>query len=534
MADDIELSNDTRADTPGAAEAQSRFLHEAKDLSSGSHGPATSGDKVDSAGDPTNNFPSENNLMAMLDGQGRTEAALESAALQSDSDRSPVSEFDDLLPEMKKIFPKVDLDNNGYASQAELDKAMLNPNFKGREAQAVYVMRQFREGIQNCNNDEWGPENDGITLADINALARIKSTVDAGALSFDDIDSDKNGFLSPAELKTAMSNEKPNENPFLAKSAKLLFSELNDLQAASNDELGPENDGITKDDLKVYQDKIPSRSNLSITVSESFTALHNGTNTLFSDRMSNPLDSINPSAVFLGKIDDCGFMSDLASMAATDKGKLQIKDMLQDNGIQSNGVHTYTVTFPGQKNNPITVVEPTDAQKIEYAKQTMFGMWPSILEKAYAQYKSGGDNNKMPVQEVLKDSSKTLEGMQLLSGKAAKQISLESTNKELVEKTILKSLSDGNPISVSQLGHGIKFDYNSHRYAIIGYDPEKQEIVLKDTEGGHPAFAGPNKGGADGIFRLPLGNRDRERIERDGFFSPSGNFMNLDALNYVE
>src|SRR5262249_2412454 len=138
---------------------------------------------------------------------------------------------------------------------------------------------------------------------------------------------------------------------------------------------------------------------------------------LFADK-DNPLESIKPEAVLQGRINDCPFLADLAALAGTPDGKQAIKDM-----IHANADGTYTVTFPGAPDQPITVAAPTDSELAYYAGGSDCGTWASVLEKAYGKYLDA--NNIVPQDGV--PSGSPMPGFELLTGKTADRDIIEET-----------------------------------------------------------------------------------------------------------
>ncbi len=71
-----------------------------------------------------------------------------------------------------------DLDHNGdrYISRAELDKVLdsrrWSSTFNASELRALNAMRDRIVEIQRSHNDEWGAENNGISINDLRAFAR--------------------------------------------------------------------------------------------------------------------------------------------------------------------------------------------------------------------------------------------------------------------------------------------------------------------------------------------------------------------------
>lgn len=90
-------------------------------------------------------------------------------------------------------------------------------------------------------------------------------------------------------------------------------------------------------------------------------------------------DAINPSAIDQGFIGDCYFEAAVASVAKTNPQL--IARMIHDN---HDG--TFTVTFPGDKNHPVTVNRPTEAEMGLYQGAGSYGIWPNVLEKAFGKW----------------------------------------------------------------------------------------------------------------------------------------------------
>lgn len=70
----------------------------------------------------------------------------------------------------RAVFAKIDQDGDGYLSRNELNRALRDPAIKGKEAAAVAAMVQLRGNLEELSNDEFGDENDGITLKDLDVL----------------------------------------------------------------------------------------------------------------------------------------------------------------------------------------------------------------------------------------------------------------------------------------------------------------------------------------------------------------------------
>ncbi len=72
---------------------------------------------------------------------------------------------------LTSIFNTLDSDSNGFISRKELNQALRDPAWKGRDAAAIATLYQCYDKLQEASDDEIGPENDGIHLKDVQAMA---------------------------------------------------------------------------------------------------------------------------------------------------------------------------------------------------------------------------------------------------------------------------------------------------------------------------------------------------------------------------
>lgn len=77
----------------------------------------------------------------------------------------------EIVPAMKTIFSRVDKNQNGYLSDAELKQAVRDPSIKGSEAVALATLLKLNGSIQKIAFNEFKPTS-GVHQRDLNALAR--------------------------------------------------------------------------------------------------------------------------------------------------------------------------------------------------------------------------------------------------------------------------------------------------------------------------------------------------------------------------
>lgn len=165
----------------------------------------------------------------------------------------------DFLENAKKMFDRIDSDRDGYLTDDELDMALRQPCLTADDRKTLEILRKWSSSLEELSNDEVGDEDDGITRDDLKEFGEVLYTHKKAMAfeqlakeQFDLIDKDQDGFIDRDELEEAYRNP----NPKLSKEDRFAIEEMRrdfgNLEDISNDELGPENDGITKDDLKGY------------------------------------------------------------------------------------------------------------------------------------------------------------------------------------------------------------------------------------------------------------------------------------------
>lgn len=253
--------------------------------------------------------------------------------------------------------------------------------------------------------------------------------------------------------------------------------------------------------IQVFPDGTIRRSNGGgdeLTSTDNVTSNPNPGHNLWGVNSDNPLKSITPDAVHQGDLGDCYFLAALASKAQEDPQS--VKNMIRDN---NNG--TYTVTFPGDPNHPVTVDCPTQQEIGKYAHDDgQNGMWVNVIEKAH---------RKLTGKDTSDDGGDVNDGVNLLSPKGTGTtdddlsgfIGIGRTTKGNVEQDIERALNN-HEIVVGGTGDSSFLDHlgtqndpsgyvGDHVYAITGYDPKTQTITMRNPWG---------QTGKDGTFTMSL------------------------------
>lgn len=395
---------------------------------------------------------------------------------------------ENFVTESERLFSQLDEDGDGYLSEGELADAVEGDKYTGKDAQIVAALYKNQDDLEERSNDELGDENDGITRDDLKQFDKDRDKVQSDwqqigrarvFLDKDDnfkkIDTDSDEYLTKSEIEKAL--ERTDLTADERVSLEFLRNNVDDLEEASNDEWGDENDGITKDDLKEYgDDTVWGVHNALQRTNE---AQKTGSRDLYANK-ENPLESIKPDAIKQGMIGDCYFEAALASLAATRPQDIQ--KMIRDNG---DG--TYTVTFPGDTSEPITVTAPTEVEMGLYNQGGKDGTWACVMEKAFGAWCSAHWYRRGPLN--LGGGNTAIEGadggeirlghaMSLLTGRDRDTDSfLFSSESEIAEK-LNAALNGPNPqpviAGINRKWSGKTADgfSSSHVYSVIAFDPK--------------------------------------------------------------
>lgn len=165
-----------------------------------------------------------------------------------------LNHLEDLRRYADKHFDKIDADGDGYMSSDEMDKYLEDKNLTGEDRKAVEILKKRQDGIETLSNDECGPENDGITKKDLEAMSEVGATQHEaqdmyGYLkdNMTKLDKDGDGLVNKDELDEAIraAGEGSHDKKMLNK----IRDKYDDLQSSYDDEFGFDNDGVSVNDL---------------------------------------------------------------------------------------------------------------------------------------------------------------------------------------------------------------------------------------------------------------------------------------------
>jgi len=293
---------------------------------------------------------------------------------------------------------------------------------------------------------------------------------------FSQIDSDNDGYITQEEVSKAISNpETPGE---AAPLLHLLREQANNLSPLSKEWLiySPDK-GVSSWDLESLHRLSEDNKDW---IGRSFERLKNhssGTTDSLYGNAGNPLESICPEAVEQGHVGDCFFMSATLSLAS--KNPQAIRDMIKDN---QDG--TYTVTFPGAPDRPVTVKKPTAAETAIYGASTEHGTWPAVLEKAFGEYRHRYEfqrgftymnraDGRVAEPERPQDYAGAMGaafsmGIEAMTGKPVVEVALQDGS---CQDTIRRIAGGSEPATLVN---------GRHEYGVIAYEKATDSLLIKD------------------------------------------------------
>lgn len=352
--------------------------------------------------------------------------------------------------------------------------------------------------------------------------------------AFDEFDLNSDGFISKAETVKLISKHR-----FTGKKAQLLGvlnREMDNLQGLSNDEYGPENDGVTRKDIDVFNG-LPEGDPTVRAIQSQLT--RQGRNLALSvtpELMPEGTDSVCPLAARQGNIGNCYFLASISSLAAMNPEA--IESMIEDTGVNSDGVRVYKVTFPGE--HPVLVTEPNETELSIFAPGTRYGVWVPVLEKAYGlvlerESDAVVDYGMDPTGTFREDVRVTLPqdytdggsflaaGVKLLTGGGSNIEETQLHTEDHMHNMLVDAFDDDKPVtaglssrrlfyipfkpSPSEVGTEVQ-----HDYGVVDYDRNTRTITLFNPLTTEPTADWVDNGTdergipnfADGVFSMPL------------------------------
>ena len=273
---------------------------------------------------------------------------------------------------------------NGSVNRHDISKALQDPSYTGEDAQIIAALYQNFDRLKVLGADrQWFDQS--ISSEDLAEYDKIQhrynrkfsEAIEAKSwteIHFTQVDKNGNGLVSHAELIAA--KHEPTASDKDKSEIDYLLSHLKKIGRMEE---------IKISDVDSYVSAVLNEndaSKLTLGVWSSCFKVHesqiaNYPKTLYAS--NDPLRSIVPDAIKQGSIGDCYFLAPLASIANSEPEIIA-------KSIHDNGNGTFTVRFPACPNEPITVGAPTEAELGLFNHAGPFGVWASVMEKAYGAF----------------------------------------------------------------------------------------------------------------------------------------------------
>ncbi len=277
----------------------------------------------------------------------------------------------------REHFNEFDANGDGFVTQRELAKHVEDPKHTGVTAQAIAAFYGTHSKMDlSDDEDSIFGGSAGVSRADLEKVEEVikkKQSKGAentlGAEYLDSLDANKDRRLQSAEIQKALDNHRLPEQEkelfeyFIKNEDKENPVKISDvLHYFSSKKLGDKEDAML--------------SKMNFLMRHVWENQHNE-RVLFAKGKEN--DGVGLHGIQQGIMGDCYLLASVAAVA--EMTPETIKRMVVDN---RDG--TYTVTFPGDKDEPQTVTAPTETELGLYNGSTENGMWGSVIEKAYGQW----------------------------------------------------------------------------------------------------------------------------------------------------
>lgn len=322
--------------------------------------------------------------LEIFDGSAQAQAALPPRRIES------TGEFQQ---EALRMFSRIDTDGSRSLSLQEIGALAENRNVTGRDAQVVAALYDPTVRGNLVRNSEDANDSE-ISLADVQLIQneerdrrigdaeRVRDTMSS---QFAVLDTNNDDYVNDAEIDSALRDE----NVCITDQFRTMLRQVRDnydtIRAASWDEWLGGNYGITRDDLSSYVETFDQQRMGRDAARDALgraRATHDSVTSQTSNELfpGGPEQAINPDAIRQQRIADCYFMASLAAVAQTQPDL--IRNMVRENG---NG--TYTVTFPGDPQHPVTVAAPTETEMGLGNRGGQYGRWAGVVERAFGQWR---------------------------------------------------------------------------------------------------------------------------------------------------
>jgi hypothetical protein len=325
---------------------------------------------------------------------------------------------------------------------------------------------------------------------------------------FDDIDRDGDGFISLEEVDMACASRRFEGHH--AAAIATLRKVLHELEELSDDEVGWENDGVTRADLTGLDLVARARPDdefveqVDVRYENAKLRIQHAPRFVFRDEASPTVD---PMRCEQGLMSTCFFLAPLVALAHQDPDRL-----LEMIGRHPDRPHLWQVRFP-RSERPVKVAMPTDAELALFSHAD--GLWSAIFEIAYGKQALHDRYGALSRFETL-NRGYAEDAIEVLTGAPAEVLELQDLSmadirarleRAMARDKVAVAATKPKPDDAEAEKEGphayLTPDglHRGHDYSILGFGADV--ALLRDPMGG--SAAGPlGQQIEQGVFKLPL------------------------------
>ncbi len=445
----------------------------------------------------------------------------------------------DLQQSLVRVFKQLDKGGDGLLTKAELNAGVSFHWKHEDDAQLVTMLKMHFELIQIFRDKPLFKLGKGISMDDVQHYdsqmrSRYSTSPSAESMKtiegiFALIDTDHDQNVSVREIQEKPIQEKL--SPGQKASLNYLITHTNKLHTFTSRGYVNRAERMTKNEFlahyaEIYRDEVGKYANAGgWGIEKKWRQTMEAKRTLYADE-AVPLKSLNVEAIKQGAVGDCLFLSALASV-------ISVRPNVIVDSIAENENDTYTVTFAGAKDVPIAVAAPTSAELTLYAKGSVHGIWAPLMEKAYGMLVAKRRNLPAVIPAENTATRENMKSLDTLTGNPSRwEYTQDSCTRALgncrrtlteneLRSLLTRSFRNRRAIVAAALKttepeRGEPLIVGMHAYSVIGWDVQKDEVVLRNPWGVVPLNAThmdlfqfqPGKrlddDGSQGIFKLAL------------------------------
>jgi hypothetical protein len=310
------------------------------------------------------------------------------------------------------------------------------------------------------------------TPATVTAPPPHTELTDAAKRRFNDIDVGKSGFLKKSDIQNNLKG-----SAFTGTDAAMLATmwlKFSDMEDFSDDEFGPETNGISRADLnaleRIMSGTATDKANAVVNTYLFFKAKVSAASTTL---YTTP--AIDSFMTAQGVVGDCWFLS--AIVALKDRGDGIVRTAIVPSGSD------FVVTFKGHSGS-ITVTKPTDPQIALVAATQGNGLWLTVLELAL-----GWMNNSTDPIDGVDTGNVTGKGIELITGNSSTDDTLSFTRDSVTRDKLEKAMTAGKAVTASVIHIPLISDEsrngwpNGHCYSILAFDRGADKVRVRNPWG---------------------------------------------------